>query len=122
MLVSDQRLFRIAKDLQYQRQTRGFGLGAVIAIFAITAVILISVFNGAEWRAEHELLPRYCDTPALHLDLVRQILTEETPAGGETRRPYIIAAKLLYIVPRQDGEPVGDYITRVDYEIQRSCR
>jgi len=122
MLDSNHRLLRDNKDLQDLEQRRGFGLGGVAVIFAITAAILISVFNGAEWRAEHELLPRYCDKPVFHLGLVREILTQETPAGGETRRPYIIAAKLLYIVPRQDDEPVDAYITRLDFEIQRSCR
>lgn len=100
----------------------GFGMVGVVVIFAITGALLISVFSGARWRAENELLPRYCEGPVGHLHLVRQILTQTTPAGDEARRPYIIAAKLLYIVPREEDEPVDDYITRLDFEIQRSCR
>lgn len=108
--------------MQDENNSKGFGLGGVAVIFMITAAILISVFNGAKWRAENELLPRYCTTPVESLNLVRQILTEETPAGSATRRPYIIAAKLLYIVPREEDEAVDNYITRLDFEIQRSCR
>lgn len=104
------------------KHAKGLGLKGVAVIFAITAIILVTVFSGAEWRAENELLPRYCDNPQAHLDIVRQILTEKTPAGDQTRRPYIIAAKLLYIVPRQDEEFVDNYISRLDFEIQRSCR
>lgn len=102
--------------------SNGLGLKGVAVIFAITAAILITVFSGAEWRAENELLPRYCDNPKAHLDIVRQILTKKTPAGDQTRRPYIIAAKLLYIIPRQDEEPVDNYILRLQSEIYGRCR
>ncbi|PHS79687.1 MAG: hypothetical protein COB59_00555 [Rhodospirillaceae bacterium] len=102
--------------------SNGLGLKGVSVIFAITAAILISVFNGAEWRAENELLPRYCDNPEAHLNIVHQILTKKTPAGDQTRRPYIIAAKLLYIVPREDEESVDNYILRLRFEVYRSCR
>lgn len=108
--------------MQDVEQKKGLGLGTVLVVFTITAAILISVFHGAAWRAENELLPRYCDNPEQHLEYIRQIITQETPAEGETRRPYLVAAKLLYIVPRDDGETIDNYISRLNDEISRSCR
>ena len=108
--------------MQEDESSKGLGMTTVIVVFVITAMILISVFRGASWRAENELLPRYCDAPEKHLELVRQILTKETPAEGETRRPYLVAAKLIYIIPREDGESVDNYIARLNHEITRSCR
>ena len=88
----------------------------------LLAGLLLLIFQAAQWYADKALLPRYCDNPEGHLTLVRQILREATPAGASKRRPYIIAAKLVYLVPRQAGEPIEAYLRRVKARIVETCR
>lgn len=88
----------------------------------LLAGLLLLIFQAAQWYADNALLPRYCDNPDSHLALVRQILREAAPAGANKRRPYIIAAKLIYLVPRQAGEPIEPYLRRVRARIIETCR
>lgn len=67
-------------------------------------------------------MPRYCDHPADTLHYLEKVLTEERPAEEQSRRPYIIAAKLLYIIPQQREESVADYLQRLKIRIAEQCR
>jgi hypothetical protein len=88
----------------------------------VVAAALMLVFRAAEWRSDQVLLPRYCDDPDAHLERVRRILTESDPAGEESRRPYIIAAKLMFLVPQETGESVEHYLTRLRRRLDATCR
>ena len=66
-------------------------------------------------------MSRYCDGPEAHLALVERILTETEPAGEGSRRRYIIAAKLIYLIPQEDGESNQDYLRRLDQRIRQTC-
>lgn len=90
--------------------------------FAILSGTFFLIFQGAQWYAENSSLPRYCDNPEGNLKLVRQILNEPAPAGAKNRRPYIIAAKLIYLVPRNAEEPIETYLRRVRARIVETCR
>lgn len=79
----------------------------LIVVFVIAGLALLMVFRFAEQHAETAALPRYCDSPSTHLEYVRDILTVARPAGDETRRPYIVAAKLIYLIPRRADEDVS---------------
>ncbi len=104
------------------RKRRISPLLGVFAIFIIAAGALWFVTQMAEKRGSEVLLRRYCDDPARHVALVRDILTKSEPAGEKTRRPYIIAAKLLYIVQRKANEPVPAYLERLRQNVVSACR
>ena len=98
------------------------GLLAIVGVFVIVALALTAIFDSAEWYADRVLVPRYCENPEAAVALVGEILTEAEPAGTAKTRPYIIAAKLIYLVPRQDGETVEAYVSRLPGEIRALCR
>jgi len=91
-----------------------------IIIIVVLALLAISFLS--QWYAQSVTLPRYCDNPEQSLHLLQKILTEERPAGEETRRPYIIAAKLLFLVPRQNEETIPAYLERVRKHLRQQCR
>jgi len=97
------------------------GVFRLAVVFGAVAVVLLLLFRFAAWRADGELLFRYCDRPEAHLARVERLLTESEPAGEDARRPYIIAAKLIYLIPQDDGEPNEDYLKRLGQRIRAAC-
>ncbi len=93
----------------------------IAVVFALTAVTMFAVFHGAGWYANNAALPRYCDNPARAAAIVKEILTSPTPGQGEKRRPYIIAAKLIFLVPQEQGEAMPAYIERLGQRISKTC-
>jgi len=69
-------------------------------------------------------MPRYCEDPVQTLERVRRLLTEQKPADDDfdARRPYIVAAKLLFLVPRTGDEESETYLLRVRQHLERQCR
>jgi len=90
-----------------------------IIIFVALALLSISLLS--HWYAQEVTLERYCDNPEQTLQFLQKILTQERPAGEETRRPYIIAAKLLFLVPRQSEEEIPKYLERVREQLREHC-
>jgi len=43
------------------------------------------------------------------------------PAGGDSARPYLVAAKLLYLVPQAEDETVDAYLIRLRGRIDANC-
>jgi len=82
---------------------------------------MVLVFRFAGWRAQSTLLPRFCNDPQATIGYVRKILASDDPANGEKRRPYIIAAKLIFLVPQQGDEPVPAYLDRLRDKIDSTC-
>ncbi len=97
-------------------------LAGLAVVFVIAAGALWFVTQMAQQRGSEVLLRRYCDDPARHVALVEDILTKAEPAGTKKRRPYIIAAKLLYIVQRKTNEPVQAYLERLRQSVVSACR
>lgn len=93
----------------------------LIIVFSLTALIMTLIFSFAGWYANNAALPRYCDNPGASISYVREILTSADPAGGQKRRPYIIAAKLIFLVPRDDGEATEAYLSRLREKIDETC-
>ena len=93
----------------------------ILVVFALTAVTMLFIFNGADWYAKNAALPRYCDNPQQNVDIVREILTNNNPAEGKERRPYIVAAKLIFLVPQEEGEAMQAYQTRLKARISEAC-
>jgi len=79
------------------------------------------VFNAAQWYADNSSLPRYCNNPAVAIDHVREILTTQKPVGSNSKRPFVIAAKLIFLIPRADGEAVENYLQRLRQRIDETC-
>jgi hypothetical protein len=93
-----------------------------VVVVIAASVALGAIFQGAEWYAGNVAMPRYCSDPATTLARVERILTEDRPAGDQATRPYVIAAKLLYLVPRAQAESVSVYSARLRRQIEASCR
>jgi len=93
----------------------------ILVVFALTALVMLFIFNSADWYARKAALPRYCDNPQQSVEIVREILTSETPGEGKKRRPYIVAAKLIFLVPQQEGEPMDAYMARLRQRISQAC-
>lgn len=92
-----------------------------LRILAATAAVMLLVNLWAERHAEQAAIPRYCENPEETLLHLERILQEQQPAGEESRRPYIIAAKLMFLVPRQAEEDVSAYLTRLRAHLAEVC-
>ena len=89
--------------------------------FGAAALALIAIFESAQWYADRVLIQRYCGDPKAATDLVHEILTDTAPAEHATVR-YAVAAKLLYLSPREDSETTQAYRARLLRTIEGSCR
>ncbi len=90
-------------------------------VFGLTAVVMMFVFNSADWYSKRAALPRFCENPVKVVEIVEEIITEKTPIKGDKRRPYIVAAKLIFLVPRKNEEPMETYKQRLRDKISQSC-
>lgn len=93
----------------------------VLIVFALAALAMLWVFRFAGWYADNSALPRYCESPRETIGYVQQILTSQTPSGDRKRRPYIVAAKLIFLVPQQNEEPLQSYLDRLLDTINETC-
>jgi len=93
----------------------------ILIVFAVTAVTLVSVFAGAEQYAEKSTVPRFCTNPSDVLEKVKLILTKKEPVGQGSKRPFIIAAKLIFLIPQKDNESTTDYIERLQRHLDKIC-
>ncbi len=92
-------------------------------IFSVLSVMLFISF-AIKWYSQSVTLPRFCSDPEMALYYLEKIMTEKSPTGKtfKDRKPYVIAAKLIYLVPKQANEPIKQYIDRVRYELNQRCR
>ncbi len=84
-------------------------------------LILLAISAAAQWYARQVTLPRYCQYPADTLDRVRELLSEQQVVNRENRKPYIIAARLTFLVPRNNSESIEAYISRLQQHIDLNC-
>lgn len=82
---------------------------------------MVLIFDAAEWYTDNSALPRYCADPAETVARVREILAGPGPAADESRRPYVVAAKLIFMVPRQEAEALPAYLARLRGRISETC-
>ncbi len=85
-------------------------------------LILLGISAAAQWYSRNITLPRYCEYPVSVMQRVYQVLTEKTPAGAGDRKPYIIAARLTFLVPRDSNEALNDYMNRLQRYIDQQCQ
>lgn len=96
-------------------------MNRVLIVFVVTAALMLFIFNSADWYATNAALPRYCENPVETVEIVQEILTSPTPSEGKEKRPYIVAAKLIFLVPQSDGEALDDYLFRLRRRISKIC-
>ncbi len=103
-------------------QPNPFPLRQILPVVAVTALLMLSISSAIEWYSDAVSLPRYCADPQQALHYLEADLRQQRPAGEEARRPYLIAAKLLFLIPRASNESIPDYLDRVELELLRRCR
>ena len=84
---------------------------------------MLFISQAIKWYSTSVTLPRYCEDPELALHHLEEIISKPEPAGDtrESRRPYIIAAKLIYLVPQKSNESIENYLHRVRTELSQRC-
>lgn len=92
-------------------------------LLVILPVLMLPALIGqwAQWRQENILIPRYCEQQQETLDQLRQLLLAETPVENDSRRSYMIAAKLLFLQPQQANESIDEYILRLRDFLKERC-
>ncbi len=121
MTSSDDALNK--KAGQNKLQSDEFQPARFRALPFITVILIIILFisQAIQWYSQSVTLPRFCEDPELAIHNLQEIITLRSPAGKQSRRPYIIAAKLIYLIPQQADESVQNYIHRVRRELNRRC-
>ncbi len=99
-------------------ECRGFNPAPLVAT---VAGLLLGIGALAQWYSQDVSLPRYCENPEQTLVHLKRVINETEPAGTESRRPYLIAAKLLFLLPRESGESGELYLERVRRYLGKSC-
>jgi hypothetical protein len=87
----------------------------------IVLVSTIAITSWAHWYADNVSIPRYCHAPEETLQRLERILTEARPAGDGATRPYVVPAKLIFLLPRQPEETVPAYLSRLRAHIEERC-
>jgi hypothetical protein len=88
----------------------------------VVLLIVLGISGAAQWYSTNITLPRYCNDPVQTLEHVRRLLTEREPAGDGERKPYIIAARLTFLIPRESNEELEEYLGRLKQHIDTQCR
>lgn len=89
-------------------------------ILVVLGIFLLISFWTNSYTEENSL-HRYCDISDETMEYLYKVLTEKEPAGDQPRRPYLIAAKLIFLIPQQSGETLENYIPRVKSTIDQQC-
>jgi len=93
-----------------------------LRLVVIILLILLAISAAAQWYSRNITMPRYCQDQMGVMERVQQVLTQKTPAGSGDRKPYIIAARLTFLVPRNSSEPLNDYLNRLQRYIDHQCQ
>ncbi|MDH4172622.1 MAG: hypothetical protein OEZ09_06120 [Betaproteobacteria bacterium] len=84
--------------------------------------LLVLVSAAADWHSRQVSLPRYCSEPEVALARLEALHSGEDRLLAESRRQYMVAAKLEFLVPRASGESAGAYRLRLRDELRKQCR
>ena len=91
-------------------------------LIIIVLFIMIIISASAQWYARNITLPRYCADSEETLRMVREVLTRQRPAGDGDRKPYILATRLTFLLPREGDEPLDSYLNRLQRHIDQECQ
>lgn len=93
-------------------------LGLIVAVAAVMTLVNLSV----QGYSRAVLLPRYCGTIEQTLEHLERILSQPRPAADGERREYLVAAKLMFLMPQQAGEPNDAYLARIRSGLHQRCQ
>ena len=93
-----------------------------LRVSGVVLLVMLLISLWARWYGQQVSLPRYCDDPQAAILHLEKVLSDKRPAGDEARRPYIVAAKILFLLPRDTNESQPAYLARVRTHIQDTCR
>lgn len=93
-----------------------------LGLFAGVLALLLLVSASADWYSREVSLPRYCDEPEDALARLETLRSGAPQSLDESRRDYMVAAKLEFILPRASGEPEALYRLRVLQALRKQCR
>lgn len=91
-------------------------------LILIILLILIGISSAAQWYSRNVTMPRYCEDPVTTMEKVYRLLTEKKPAGDGDRKPFIIAARLTFLIPRESDEPLTAYMSRLQRHVDQQCQ
>ncbi len=90
-----------------------------IIIPVLLSLLLISLM--AQYYARQISLPRYCNNPQEALQSLNTLLEDESKIDNSQRRRYMVAAKILFLHPKQNDESTTDYLNRVKFLLMSEC-
>ncbi len=93
-----------------------------LRIVAAVLLVMLIISFWVSWYTEEVSLSRYCADPQQTLERLQNVLQDPRPAGDGSRFNHLVAAKLIYIIPRNSDESIADYIARVQMRLSRHCR
>lgn len=93
----------------------------IFVVFIITGGVLMFVFSAAQQYADNSAVPRFCADQAGVIERVGNILTPGKPVGDRPTRPFITAAKLIFLIPQRDTETVETYLERLSRHLVQVC-
>lgn len=91
---------------------------------AVSVIIIVSVLisRWAVWYGNEVSIPRYCAEPERAVESLRAVMDGVEPTDTGSRREAMVAAKLLFLLPRESGETVQSYFSRVRLQLELRCR
>ena len=91
-----------------------------IVIPVLLALLSISLM--AQWYAHNVTFPRYCKNPEATLQTVEELVNDDAEIDNNERRQYMIAAKILFLHPKNNNESKSDYMLRLRQLMMVECQ
>lgn len=91
----------------------------------IVGIILLASFGisrWAVWYGDEISIPRYCSEPQAAIESLRSVLSDDAAKDRQGRRTAMVAAKIMFLIPRESGESVDDYLGRATLELGYRCQ
>ena len=95
-----------------------------LPLILMVLLTLLGISLANQWYADNIAMPRYCEEPVqTTMGRIQRLLKEKTPAEEDfkSRRPYIVAAKLLFLLPRGVDESETEYLARIQRHLLSEC-
>jgi len=103
-----------------------------VVVVAVILGLSFLISRWAVWYGNEVSIPRYCAEPESALASLQAVVDDTVAIDGifnnavtadrATRRSAMVAAKLMFLLPRESGESVETYITRVRWQLQFRCQ